>query len=165
LAAPSDERELVARAGAGEAAAFEELYRAHRDWVAALALRMTGSREDALDILQETFLGFWRSLPLTLTGTLRSYLYPAIKHRAIDLARRRKKVVALHGEHELSWDGGLDDGDFARLVATLPVEQREVVTLRFAAGFSLEEIADALAVPLGTVKSRLHNAVKGLKNV
>lgn len=105
----------------------------------------------------------WQHLPATLTSTLRAYLYPAIKHRAISLARKRKTVVALRGDEELAWDGGLDAGDFMRLIAPLPIEQREVVTLRFAAGMLLDEIAAALEIPEGTVKSRLHNALRLLR--
>jgi RNA polymerase sigma-70 factor, ECF subfamily len=157
------ERALVERANDGDAAALEALYRMHRDWVVAIAYRMIGSREDALDVLQETFLWLFQRLPLRLTSSMRSFLYPAVKHRCIDLSRRRMKVVPLHGEIDLPWDGGLEDGDFARLVAKLPPAQREVVTLRFAAGMQLEEIADALQVPLGTVKSRLHHALQTLK--
>lgn len=142
-----------------------ELYRQHRDWVVALAFRMTASRDDALDVLQETFLWLFQRLPVTVDGdgSLRSFLYPAIKHRCIDLARRRVKLVPLHGDIDLPWDGGLDDGDFRRLVARLPVEQREVVSLRFAAGMQLHEIAQAVGAPVGTVKSRLHYALKALQ--
>jgi RNA polymerase sigma-70 factor (ECF subfamily) len=158
----SSERSLIQQANAGDAAALSALYLLHRDWVVGLAFRMIGSREDALDVLQETFLWFFQRLPIEPGASLRSFLYPAVKHRCIDLARRRAKVVPLHGEIELPWDGGLDDGDFQRLVARLSVEQREVVTLRFAAGMQLDEIAAALAIPVGTVKSRLHHALEKL---
>jgi len=146
-----------------DAAGLAAAYREHRDWVVALAYRMTGDRDDALDVLQDVFLWLFGRVPVELTGTLRSFLYPAIKHRCIDRARRRRKVVPLRGDLELAWDGGLEDGDFRRLLARLPEEQREVVTLRFALDFQLDEIAAALAIPLGTVKSRLHYALVALR--
>src|SRR5262249_56057140 len=65
-----DEARLVARANAGDAGALAALYRAHRGWVAALALRFTGNQADALDVLQETFLYLFRRLPLPLTTSL-----------------------------------------------------------------------------------------------
>ena len=50
------------------------------------------------------------------------------------------------------------------MLANLPAQQREVLMLRFVDGFNLEEIANALEIPLGTVKSRLHNALKTLRD-
>ena len=61
------------------------------------------------------------------------------------------------------WPDGERSGGPYRLAADLPDGQREVVVLRFADGFSLEEIAEALSIPLGTVKSRLFNALKALR--
>ncbi|HKA89668.1 MAG TPA: sigma-70 family RNA polymerase sigma factor [Haliangiales bacterium] len=158
-----DEARLVARANAGDAGALAALYRAHRGWVAALALRFTGNQADALDVLQETFLYLFRRLPLALTTSLRGFLYPVVKHQSISVVRRRRPEVAVD-DASLPWHGAADAGDFTRLVAALPAEQREVVRLRFGLDLSLDEIAAALGVPLGTVKSRLHNALKTLRS-
>ena len=165
------EQALVRRANAGDGAALEALYAAHRDWVVGLARRFTASRDDALDVLQETFLYFFGRFPgFVLSSTVRSYLYPVVKNHSIDLLRRRRKVVDLDayragrgGEEELRWEPNQEAGDLERLVASLPGEQQEVVRLRYALDFRLEEIADALRIPLGTVKSRLHNALRSLK--
>ena len=144
--------------------ALETLYREHRDWVAALAYRMTGSRADALDVLQETFLWLFRRGAAPRPGvSARSLLYPVVKHKAIDVVRRRRKVVALDGDAALAWSGGVEDGDFARLLADLTPEQREVVSLRFGFDFALAEIAAALDIPVGTVMSRLHYALAALR--
>ena len=62
MADPSD-LELVERANRGDVDAFELLYRRHRDWVVALAERHTGSRDDALDVLQETFAYLFGRFP------------------------------------------------------------------------------------------------------
>lgn len=158
------EQALVARANRGDGRALEDLYRLHRDWVYGLAQRLTGNRADALDVLQETFLWLYGRFPgLTLTASLRSFLYPAVKHRALDVIRRRRRQVA--GEPELGFVlPGEEQGDLERLVAGLPEGEKEVVRLRFVLDLKLEEIADALAIPLGTVKSRLHNALKALRS-
>jgi RNA polymerase sigma-70 factor (ECF subfamily) len=158
-----DDARLIARANVGDADALTALYRAHRDWVAALALRFTGNEADALDVVQETFLYLYGRLPLALTAPLRGFLYPVVKHQAIGVVRRRKPQAAID-ENALPWNGAADTGDFGRLVGALPPEQSEVVRLRFGLDFSLEEIAEALGVPLGTVKSRLHNALKTLRS-
>jgi len=166
---PSD-RDLVARANQGDAAALEELYRRHRDWVVGLAWRFTGNEDDALDILQETFTYFFQQFPgFQLTGAMRSYLFPVVKHRCISLFRKRKKVVSLETARERGVEAAVElrwepaTGDYARLLQRLPEQQREVVQLRFGLGFKLNEIAEALDIALGTVKSRLHNALKSLR--
>lgn len=166
-AAQLDERALVARANQGDAAAFEELYRRHRDWVVGLAWRFVGNRDDALDVLQETFTDLFDRFPgFVLTSSLRGYLYPVVKHRSISLLRKRRRVVPIDAARppEVSEPVWQPDppGEFARIIEVLPTEQREVVRLRFALDLKLDEIAQALAVPLGTVKSRLHNALKAL---
>jgi len=140
--------------------------------VTALAFRFTGSRDDALDVLQETFAYFYAKFPgFTLTSSLRSFLYPVVKHGCIGVLRRRQGVVDLEKYRQ---EGKLDPrlewlpvsetrGDLERLVATLPNGQREVVWLRFGLDFRLDEIAEALEIPVGTVKSRLHNALRFLR--
>ena len=163
--------ELVALGNQGDADAFEVLYRRHRDWVANLAFRFTGDRDLALDVLQETFLYVLRKFPgFTLTCQMRSFLYPAVRHLA--LAARRKAGRWVPADDE--WLAGLPapvpvaEGDHARearagVVRALPDGQREVLLLRFVDGLSLAEIGEALEIPLGTVKSRLHHALDALR--
>ena len=166
------ERDLVARANAGDGRALETLYAEHRDWVTALAYRFTGSRDDALDVLQETFMYVYSKFPgFELTASLRGFLYPVVKHKSISVIRRRQKLVDLdmhregrHGEL-LRWHPSDASGhQLAALVSELPPAQREVIWLRFGLEFRLEEIAVAMEIPLGTVKSRLHNALKSLRS-
>jgi len=164
------ERELVDRANAGDRRALEELYDEHRDWVTALAYRFTGSADDALDVLQETYLYFFSKFPgFELRASLRGFLYPVVKHSSITVIRRRRQLVDLESRRsveaagEVGWHGG--EGRFARLTARLPDGQREVVCLRFGLDLRLEEIAEALSIPVGTVKSRLHNALKSLRDL
>lgn len=158
--------DLTARANAGEAEAFAELYRRHRDWVTGLAYRFTGNRDDALDVLQDTFAYFFGKFPgFVLTASVRTFLYPAIKH--LCLSRRRKHAPTLDVD-ELAdilpaADPAAPTADLVRLVQMLPPAQREVMLLRFVDDFSLAQIAAALAIPVGTVKSRLHHALETLR--
>jgi RNA polymerase sigma-70 factor, ECF subfamily len=162
---PSDAA-LIERANRGDAGAFEALYQRHRDWVAALAFRFTGNRDDALDVLQETFAYFFAKFPgFELTAALTTFLYPAVKHLALTKRRARRPTVDVDEladvlpAPEISGSAS----DFVRLVSQLPAAQREVVLMRFADDLSLPQIAAALSVPLGTVKSRLHTALATLK--
>jgi RNA polymerase sigma-70 factor (ECF subfamily) len=160
--------ELIEQADKGNLEAFEALYHRHRDWVYRLAWRFTGNQADALDVLQETFLYLLGKFPgLRLTASLTTFLYPVVKHLSLNVRRRRS--------------GGQIDEDFlfslpdpagpqtsrtelTAALATLPVEQREVILMRFLDDMNLAEIAQALQVPTGTVKSRLHRALDALRH-
>jgi len=171
----SDE-ELTELANRGDAEAFEALYLRYRDWVYRLAWRFTGNREDALDVLQETFAyllgkfpGFaCRQARFELTAAMTTFLYPVVKHLVIATRNRNGRFssdVAVLGEiaaPESQAPGG-SRGDLATVLAALPEDQREVVLMRFVDSMSLQEIAAALDIPLGTVKSRLHNALNTLR--
>ena len=162
----SDEQ-LIERASRGDAEAFEMLYHRHRDWVYRLAWRFTGDRQDALDVLQETFTYLLRKLPgLRLTASLTTFLYPVVKHLSLNMRRQRTPGV---DEEVLA---ALPDpapeqvsrSELAAALAALPAEQREVVLMRFVDDMSLDDIASALNVPTGTVKSRLHRALESLRH-
>ena len=163
--------ELVAAINQGSHAAFEILYRRHRDWTVNLAFRFTGDEALALDVMQETFLYLLRKFPgFELRAQLRTFLYPAVRN--LSIAARRKAGRCQAGDAESEILVGLPapevslagDSDLAAVLANLPLPHREVLLLRFVDGFSLEEIAAALGIPLGTVKSRLHNALKTLRD-
>src|SRR5688572_16555667 len=169
----SDE-ELVAICNGGDATdagqAFEVLYWRHRDFVLRVARRFTHDRELALDALQETFTYLLSKFPpagngLTLTARLSTLLYPAAKNAAITAARKARRYAGAGDEtlEELPAEPAVDAGPIDAALARLSPERREVLTLRFVDDLSLAEIAVALEVPLGTVKSRLHLALKELR--
>ena len=162
---------LIALINQGEAEAFEALYGRHRDWVVSVAVRITGDADLALDVMQETFLYVLKKFPgFRLTCQFRSFLYPAVRNLSI---AARQKAARLHSGTEVDLDtfeAKSEAGDsaagrarLAAALANLPEAQREVLLLRFVDGLSLAEIATALAVPSGTVKSRLHHALAALR--
>ncbi len=168
-ASPSDV-ELVAAINRGDAAAFEVLYFRHRDWVAGLAFRFTGDSDAALDVMQETFLYFLRKFPgFRLTANLKTFLYPAVRNLSITARRKAARYQATPSdlaqlEHAPAPPtAGAEAGDLQVVLGALPEEQHEVLLLRFVDGLSLAEIAEAMDIPLGTVKSRLHNALQTLR--
>jgi RNA polymerase sigma-70 factor, ECF subfamily len=167
---PND-AELIAAINQGSHAAFETLYRRHRDWTVNLAFRFTGDEALALDVMQETFLYLLRKFPgFELRASLRTFLYPAVRNLSIAARRKAGRCQAADSENEILANlpapetGVALDDDLAAVLENLPAKQREVLLLRFVDGFSLEEIADAMEIPLGTVKSRLHNALKTLRD-
>ena len=85
---PRTDAELATALRGGDASAFEAFYDRYHAWVAALAFRFTGHREDALDVLQETFAYFFRrSRDFELRSQLKTFLYPVVKH--LSIARRQ----------------------------------------------------------------------------
>lgn len=167
---PRSDQQLIAAINDGDADAFEVLYRRYRDWVANLAYRFTGDRELALDVLQETFLYFLRKFPgFILTAQLKTFLYPAVRNLSISARRKAGRFQSDEKELEqietaLTTEPDLGRGDtVAAALAALSNEHREVLLLRFVDGLSLAEIASVLGIPLGTVKSRLHNALGTLR--
>ena len=166
------DRELIAALNHGEAAAFDALYYRHRDWVMALAFRFTRDRDTALDVLQEAFLYFVRKFPgFELTCRLRTFLYPVVRSLSVTALRKTDRVTSLDAMREENETAEpmaepavvVDDEELAGALAGLSGDHRETLRLRFVEGFDLGEIADALEIPVGTVKSRLHHALNQLR--
>ena len=159
--------QLIAAVNAGDPAAFEVLYFRHRDWVAQLALRFTGSEDLALDVMQETFVYFLKKFPgFQLTANLKTFLYPAVKHLSIGARRKAARYQSTEAEqHSLAEAPTCDPppDELSAVLANLSADHREVLLLRFADGLSLAEVSAAINIPLGTVKSRLHNALEILR--
>lgn len=165
-----NDTELIAAVNAGDADAFEALYWRYRDWIASLAWRFTGDPDLALDVMQETFLYLLRKFPgFRLTAQLKTFLYPAVRH--LSLSARRKATRYQSSEADLeALEASIttgpefsDDGALAAALMKLSASHREVLLLRFVDSLSLQEIADVTNIPLGTVKSRLHNALATLR--
>jgi RNA polymerase sigma-70 factor (ECF subfamily) len=165
---PRSDEHLVDALNGGEVAAFDALYFRYRDWVARLAQRICGNENDALDVVQETFLYLHRKFPgFKLTARLTTFLYPVVKHLALAIRRKRGRMGEDLGALEMtaapqsdSREEGLDD--LRVVVSAVPEIHREVLLMRYVHDMSLGEIANALSIPLGTVKSRIHNALKML---
>lgn len=161
---------LVRAINAGDVSAFDTLYYRYRDYVVRLARRFTGNDEDALDVLQDTFAYLLGKFPgFRLTSRMTTFLYPAIKHLSITLAQKRRRLPA--DERALRTvaapseaPGSSIRSELSTVLAALPEGQLEVVLMRFVDDMTLAEIADALEVPLGTVKSRLHKALQTLRH-
>jgi RNA polymerase sigma-70 factor (ECF subfamily) len=169
--APATDESLVEAANRGDPRAFEALYYRYRDWVVRLAYRFTGNEADALDVLQDTFTYLLRKLPrLRLSARMTTFLYPVVKNLSLAVIRKKKPLTlqdeALAEVPTRAGDpltAGADRDELGRVLAVLPAAQREVLLMRVVDDMSLADIAQALAVPLGTVKSRLHTALKTLR--
>lgn len=165
---PRTDQELVDALNRGETAAFDAFYFRYRDWVYRLAFRFTGSDADAADVLQETFKYLLsKTGRLTLTARMTTLLYPAVKNLSLAARRARARYVGSADAYTLPVPAaateGTPRGELAAVLAGLSEAHRETVLMRFVDDMSLEEIAAALGVPVGTVKSRLHHALAMLR--
>ena len=169
------DKALVAACNEGDgteaARAFDSLYRRHKDFVLRVALRFAPDTDTALDVLQETFIYLLRRFPPTgdgieLTARLTSLLYPIAKNTAITALRKSDRFPAAAdvAPDDLPGRDDVDTGDIQGVLASLPGGQREVLQLRFVDDLSLQEIAQVLGIPLGTVKSRLHLGIAKLRS-
>jgi RNA polymerase sigma-70 factor (ECF subfamily) len=172
-----DESELIGRAQAGEAIAFERLVEKHAVRVWRCALALCNDSHWAEDLAQETLVEAWRSLP-RFDGRCQfsTWLYGILRHRFLKGRRHQNaaKLAAPDGAGQMpgtapapdrSAEASEDARRIRQAVAGLPEEHRLVVELRFFAGATLGEIAAVLDCPLGTVKSRLHHALEKLRQM
>ncbi len=163
----SDEQ-LIERTNGGDVEAFGTLYERYRDWVYGLARRFTGDRELALDVLQETFAYLLKKFPgFELTCRMTSFLYPAVKNLSIAAVRKKRRYISPQDGVENTYipepPAGETRAQLAEAMKGLAAEQREVVLMRFVDDMTLEEMAEALGIPSGTVKSRLYKALAKLR--
>ena len=161
--------ELVAAINDGDPDAFETLYLRHRDWAVNLAFRFTSDRELALDVLQEAFLYLLKKFPgFVLRAKFTTFLYPVIRNLALNARKKNQRYELVDDKLEEliepvgpNVEENLED-QLRTVMSNLPDQQQEVLLLRFVDDHSLNEIAEILEIPPGTVKSRLHNALRAL---
>jgi RNA polymerase sigma-70 factor, ECF subfamily len=174
---PRTDLELVECANRGDAAAIEAIYRRHRDWALHIAWRFTGDHDLAMDVAQEAFIYLFGKLGkggggLVLRAKITTLLYPAIRNTAL-AAKRKKRPGALSPEFEPPAAAGAALGmnpeqrersqALWALISRLSEAHREVLLMKIVDGMEQAEIALALGIPEGTVKSRLHHALAALR--
>ena len=157
----------------GDQTALAELYDRYAPLMMAVGQRVLGNRREAEDLLHDVFLEAWRSAKdfEPSRGSVRAWLTMRMRSRALDRLRAagRAKVV-LHPdgrapERSASSPGdALGDRERVRAaVAQLSEEQRPILEMTYFQGMTGPEVAEALDLPIGTVKSRLSRAIKQLR--
>jgi RNA polymerase sigma factor (sigma-70 family) len=174
---PLDEEELVEQARGGDARAYEVLVRRYQDLAFRTAYVIAGGSADAEDAAQEGFVKAWYALPRFRAGSpFRPWLLAIVANEARNRRRsgRRQDDLALRvaedrpsGDAAPSPEASLLSAEVrdALLAAVneLPEDQRTVIALRFFLGLSEHEVAEALSLPEGTVKSRSARALERLR--
>ena len=166
-----EESVWVVQAQSGDREAFAHLMTRHERQVFYYLRRFIDSPEEALDANQELWVEVFRGLPgLRVPAAFRVWLYRLAHGRVVRFFRRTSSVDAftepLGDAHaELPEEPGtlVDAEAVHHSLGQLPLILRSVLTLHYLRDLSLEEIAEATGVPLGTVKSRLHHARVALR--
>jgi RNA polymerase sigma factor (sigma-70 family) len=148
---------------------WDEVVRTHSARVYRLAYRLTGNRHDAEDLTQEVFVRVFRSLSTYQPGTFEGWIHRITTNLFLDQARRKQRIRfdALSDEAASRLPSALPapdvhhldqmfDADIEAALSALAPEFRAAVVLCDVEGLTYEEIADALGLKLGTVRSRIH---------
>lgn len=166
---------------------FEQIVRDHQEMVFRTLLRLNGSREHLEDLAQEVFLRLYRALP-TFRGEalLKTYLYRIVVNVAQDEWKRRRRVErplvsissSSSAEEDFDWEERLPhpspdaeqqlaEREFQqsveRQLRRLSTVERAILVLYHQEERSYEQIADALGLPIGTVRTHLHRGRKKLR--
>ena len=174
---PLDESDLIGRAQRGDTHAYEELVYAHQGIAFRTAYVIAGNAADAEDAAQDAFVKAWRALGRFREGApFRPWLLQIVANEARNRRRSagRRAHLALRAATEQPSGDAAPSPEASLLSAErrdallaavneLPEDQRTVIALRFFAGLSEHEVAEALSLPEGTVKSRSARALNRLR--
>ena len=170
-----EDTDLIRQACRGSVESYNLLVSRWEKRVYNYLLRITGNREDALDLAQDVFLKAYQNLrKLDDPGRFAPWLYRIAHNEAYSLFRKRKPEVDADGLEPGATDTGITVGGssvfplelslaVASALGRLTPDQREAVTLKIYQGFKFEEMAEILSCPVSTVKSRLYTALELLK--
>jgi RNA polymerase sigma-70 factor (ECF subfamily) len=168
---------LVGRLASGDLDAAGELYDRHAGRILALARRILRDEGDAEDIVQEVFSQAWRTATRYEAGrgSVAGWLLMIARTRAIDRLRARQArpdttadvlLETMPGNTQAPSDQAIANEQYALIrqgLVALPVEQRTALELAYFEGLSQSEIAERLAAPLGTIKTRIRTALTTLR--
>jgi len=169
--------DLVRRMSQGDESALELLYERYGGLVYSLAMRIVGDPELAREVLQDTFLRSWdgRATYDPQRGRVAWWLMGIARNGAVDLLRSRTHQARLRERERLSVDLPAGEKDSAEVfglrrdvmhaLQALPTAQRAAIELAYYSGMTQTEIARLLDEPLGTVKSRLREALDRLRGL
>jgi RNA polymerase sigma-70 factor, ECF subfamily len=169
---PVDETAMLTRIGQRDENAMEEIFRRYSGPVYSVALRVLRDSGHAEDVLQEVFLQLWRKPAAFVQnrGALGAWLVVIARNRAIDVLRRRKPSDSVDDVVLASAVNVADEAErntmmekVRRVIADLPMEQRKSLELAYFEGLSHTEIASRTGDPLGTVKTRIRQALISLR--
>ena len=172
------DQELLQAIQRQNVAALEEIYNRYGTIAYSVAVRTLGDKSLAEDVVQEVFLNLWRNAAKFdgARGNVKSWLLACTSNRAIDFARQRQGKTRLDVEIDETaymvtgadtWHEVVANIDHTMLkgaMQLLPEEQRKTLEMAYFQGYTQAEIAEAMRVPLGTVKGRTRLALEKMRS-
>jgi RNA polymerase sigma-70 factor (ECF subfamily) len=174
---PFDESALIQRCRSGtDDAAFGELVARYKDLVYSLVLRLAGDRAQADDLAQDVFLKIHRGLPYFRgEARLSTWIYRIVMNVCAQARSRPRPEVSIErGPDRPPLDPGAPDAAFAdfelrdrldKAIAQLPEHYRFLIAAHHLRGIQYDALAEALDIPIGTVKTHLHRAKRQLREL
>ena len=169
----AEERRLIARAQAGDTAAYRALVEAHQARAYTLALRILRSAEDAEEVAQDSFVRVWTALPgFRGESSFATWLYRIVARRAFDRSHvlKNRRAREQHEERlperaapEPVSEDALEAARLQQMIGKLSTAQRSAVTMFYYEGRSVEQVAALLGMPENTVKTHLMRARAALR--
>jgi RNA polymerase sigma factor (sigma-70 family) len=173
--------ELIRRVAAGEAEAFEALYRRYAPAAYGAALRVLRQPFLAQEVVHDSFVAVWNA-PEAYDGSrgpFRTFLLSLVHHRAVDAVRREERLRERERRanpppvpDEDVMESVVEEADLAdrrravrEAMGTLTPDQREALELMYFRGWTQARIAEATGIPIGTVKSRVWAAMRRLREM
>jgi RNA polymerase sigma factor (sigma-70 family) len=166
-----EEHELIASLRKKDDEAFSYLYEHYSAALYGVVKQIVGDAELSNDVLQESFVNIWRRIESydETKGRLFTWMINVARNAAIDKTRSKgfqqsQLQIPLDGEViQPSVRPGIDDYGLKKLILKLKDEQRLLIDLSYFQGYTHEQIATALHIPLGTVKTRIRSALTQLR--
>ena len=165
-----DDASAIRQCRAGDKEAFRHLVEHYQAEAIGHAISILGSREDALDAVQEAFIDAYQALDrFDPSRKFYPWFYIILRHRCYKLAagRKRREMSSTSESVVLELSAGTRPPEetmlLERALLDLAEDERELISLRHLDGLSYEELAERLEVPLGTVMSRLFHTRKNLR--
>ncbi|MDA1372485.1 MAG: RNA polymerase sigma factor [Proteobacteria bacterium] len=181
----NEDEALIAAALKGSAYAWEKLVKRYESRVYNHGLRLTGNSSDAMDLMQEVFLGVYRNLHrFRGDAKFSSWIFRIAHNKAVDM-NRRKRLMTLqsksgdqderdifeqiasysHDEPDARLSSEELNSQIVKMLSILPLDQRLIVELKVFQSQTFEEIADMQDISVNTAKTRFYTALKKLKVV
>ncbi len=179
----NEDEALIAAALNGSAYAWEKLVKRYEGKIYNYGLRLTGNSSDAMDLMQEVFLGVYRNLHrFRGDAKFSSWIFRIAHNKAVDMNRRKRLMMTQPSSRDqeqgdvfdsIASDQGNEpeikvgkqqqNKQISSMLAELPIEQRLIVELKIFQSQTFEEIADMQDISVNTAKTRFYTALKKLK--
>lgn len=171
------EEELIKMLRLKTKEAFDQLYQQYAAVLYGVILRVLGDEHTSQDVLQEAFIKIWQRIDQydPAKGRLYTWMLNIARNAAVDKLRSKGEIMKtkIHTGEDIVYNETMagstgqstDTIGLRKLVAELKPEHGTVVQMAYFNGYSMEEIAKTLEIPVGTVKTRMRSAIKQLKGI